>query len=81
MSTIKAIAHLNELTKDVPNDYYLLPDKLGTLYEDDVTRRLEAKEIATKNVNRKAFVQLFHRECDYEKNNLPVLIKAVISMM
>ncbi|MDR2775878.1 MAG: DUF4469 domain-containing protein [Tannerella sp.] len=62
-STIKAIAHLNELTKDVSNDYYLLPDILGTLYEDDIIRRLEAKEIATKNVNGKAFVQLFLREC------------------
>jgi hypothetical protein len=63
MTVIKAIAHLNELTKDVSNDYYLLPDTLGTLREDDIIRRLEAKEIATKNVNGKAFLQLFHREC------------------
>jgi hypothetical protein len=63
MSTIKAIAHLNELTRDVTNDCYLRPDILGTLYEDDIILRLEKKEIATKNVNGKAFVQLFLREC------------------
>jgi hypothetical protein len=63
MTVIKAIAHLNELTKDVANDYYLLPDIPGTLHEDDIIRRLEAKEIATRNVNGKAFVELFLREC------------------
>jgi hypothetical protein len=63
MSTIKTIAHLNELTKDVNNDYYLRPNTLGTLYEDDIIQRLEKKEIATKNVNGKAFIQLFLREC------------------
>ena len=63
MSTVKSIAHLNELTKDVTNDYYLRPNILGTLYEDDIILRLEKKEIATKNVNGKAFVQLFLREC------------------
>jgi hypothetical protein len=63
MSTLKAIAHLNELTKDVTNDYYLRPKILGTLYEDDIIRRLKNKEIATENVNGKAFVQVFHREC------------------
>lgn len=63
MGIIKATAYPNELTKDVANDYYLLPESTGTLYEDDIIRRLEAKEIATKNVNGKAFVELFHREC------------------
>jgi hypothetical protein len=63
MNTIKAIAHLNELTKDVTNDYYLLHGVTGTLYDDDIIQRLEAKEIATKNVNGKAFVQLFLKEC------------------
>jgi hypothetical protein len=63
MSTVKAIAHLNELTKTVANDYYLLPSTQGTLYTDDIIRRMEAKEIATKNVNGKAFVQLFNLEC------------------
>jgi hypothetical protein len=65
MSTVKAIAHLNELTKDVTNDYYLLPlpDTLGILHEDDIIRRPESREIATRNVNGKAFLQLFHREC------------------
>jgi hypothetical protein len=63
MSTIKAIAHLNELTKDETNDYYLRPDILGTLYDDDIIQRLKKKEIATENVNGKAFVQTFHREC------------------
>ncbi|MDR1601984.1 MAG: DUF4469 domain-containing protein [Tannerella sp.] len=63
MSTIKAIAHLNELTKDVTDDYYLRPDILGTLRDDDIILRLKKKEIATENVNGKAFVQTFHREC------------------
>ena len=63
MQIIKATAHLIELTKDVKNDCYLLPNVAGTLYDDDVIRRLEAKEIATKNVNGKAFVKLFHNEC------------------
>ncbi|MDR1601192.1 MAG: DUF4469 domain-containing protein [Tannerella sp.] len=62
-TTIKAIAYLNELTKDEPNDYYLRPDILGTLYDDDIILRLKKKEIATENVNGKAFVQAFHREC------------------
>jgi uncharacterized membrane protein len=63
MGVIKAIAYPNELTRDVNNDYYLLPQSAGTLNHDDIIRRLEAKEIATKNVNGKAFVQLFLREC------------------
>jgi hypothetical protein len=63
MATIKATAYPNELTKDVIDDYYLLPQVQGTLYEDDIIRRLEKKEIATKNVNGKAFVQMFLREC------------------
>jgi hypothetical protein len=63
MGNIKATAYPNELTKDVINDYYLLPQVKGTLYEDDIIRRLEKKEIATKNVNGKAFVQMFLREC------------------
>jgi hypothetical protein len=63
MSTVKAIAYLNELTRDEKNDFYLRPNILGTLYEDDIIQRLEKKEMATKNVNGKAFVQLFHKEC------------------
>jgi hypothetical protein len=47
----------------VNNDYYLRPNILGTLYEDDIIRRLEKKEMATKNVNGKAFVEQFLREC------------------
>ncbi|MDR2928550.1 MAG: hypothetical protein LBV41_10215, partial [Cytophagaceae bacterium] len=34
----KVIAYPNELTKDVSNDYYLLPQSAGTLYEDDIIR-------------------------------------------
>ncbi|MDR2120320.1 MAG: DUF4469 domain-containing protein [Tannerella sp.] len=63
MSTIKAIAHLNELTKDVKNDYYLRPDTLDTLHDEDIILRLKKKEIATENVNGLAFVRQFHREC------------------
>ncbi|MDR1676125.1 MAG: hypothetical protein LBR86_06640, partial [Tannerella sp.] len=63
MSTVKAIAHVNELTKDSTDDYYLRPSILGTLYDDDIVQRLKEKEIATENVNGKAFVKVFHREC------------------
>jgi hypothetical protein len=63
MSTIKATAYVNELTKDVTDDYYLRPNNLDTLRDDDIIRRLKKKEIATENVNGKAFVQTFHREC------------------
>ena len=63
MAAIRATAYPNELTKDVPNDNYLLPLVRGTLYDDDIIVRLEAKDIATKNVNGKAFVNLFLQEC------------------
>ncbi|MDR1454265.1 MAG: DUF4469 domain-containing protein, partial [Tannerella sp.] len=35
----------------------------GTLHVDDVILRMENKQIATKNVNGKAFVEQFHSEC------------------
>jgi hypothetical protein len=57
MTTIKTIAHLNELTREVSNDYYLQPESKGTLTLADIIKRLEAKEIATKNVNGEAFVK------------------------
>lgn len=63
MTTIKAFAHLNELTKDVTNDYYLTPEVRGTLYAPDIIKRLADKEIATKNVNGAAFIDLFLKEC------------------
>lgn len=43
MPTIKAFAHLNELTKDVTNDYYLIPEIRATLYTEDIIKRLSAK--------------------------------------
>lgn len=63
MATIKAFAHLNELTKDVTNDYYLTPEVRGTLYTDDIIKRIANKEIATKNVNGAAFIEIFLKEC------------------
>ncbi|MDR1864016.1 MAG: DUF4469 domain-containing protein [Bacteroidales bacterium] len=62
MSTLTAIAHPNELTKDVKNDYYLVPTVLGTLYHADIIKRLEAKQIATKNVNGDAFAKAYLNE-------------------
>ena len=59
MATINAIAHLNELTKDVKNDYYLTPQVTGTLSVADIIERLRKREIATKNVDGAAFVQTF----------------------
>ncbi|MDR2139186.1 MAG: hypothetical protein LBP50_06530 [Tannerella sp.] len=47
MTVLKTIAHLNKLTEETANDYYLLPEIKGTLHEEDIIHRLEAKEIAT----------------------------------
>lgn len=63
MATINAIAHLNELTKDVKNDYYLTPQVTDTLDVDGIIERLKAREIATLNVNGAAFVRTFLDEC------------------
>ena len=63
MAQINAIAHLNELTKDVTNDYYLTPQVRDTLYTADIIRRIAKREIATKNVDGEAFVNLFIQEC------------------
>jgi hypothetical protein len=60
---MKATAHVNELTKDVPGDYYLIPNRGNTLYIDDIIQRMKKKEIGTVNVNGQAFVDLFLREC------------------
>jgi hypothetical protein len=62
-TTIKGIAHLNELTKDVANDYYVKPELKDTLRADDIIARLARREIATHNVDGKAFVTLFLKEC------------------
>lgn len=63
MATIKAFAHLNELTKDVTNDYYLTPETRGTLYTEDIIKRIADREIATSNVNGTSFVGTFFDEC------------------
>lgn len=63
MTVIKAFAHENLLTKDVTNDHYLTPEVRGTLYTEDIIKRLADKEIATKNVNGLAFITLFLNEC------------------
>jgi hypothetical protein len=62
MATTKATAHVNELTKKVTNDFYLTPNLGDTFYTDDILDRLKKKEIATENVNGKAFVQVFLHE-------------------
>lgn len=63
MATINAIAHLNQLTKEVKNDYYLTPQVKATLSVADIVKRLRDREIATKNVDGAAFVQTFLDEC------------------
>lgn len=63
MAQINAVAHLNELTKDVKNDYSLTAQVTGTFYPDDVIERMKKKEIATKNVDGKAFLGNFFAEC------------------
>jgi hypothetical protein len=57
-TTLHAVAHLNELTKDKTNDYFLLPDVKGTLSLEDIIKRLERREIAISNTNGEAFVNL-----------------------
>ncbi|KAA6301197.1 MAG: hypothetical protein EZS26_002651 [Candidatus Ordinivivax streblomastigis] len=63
MAVLKTIAHLNDLTKDVTNDYFVLPLINGTLYEADINSRLEVKQIATKNVDGLAYLNNFFNEC------------------
>lgn len=63
MATIRAIAHLNELTKEVGNDYYLTAQVTNTLDVEGIIKRLTDREIATKNVDGTAFVKTFLAEC------------------
>ena len=63
MSTINAIAHLNELTREIENDYYLTAQVTATLGVDDIVARIAAREIATKNVDGTAFIKTFLDEC------------------
>lgn len=63
MATINAIAHLNELTKDTTDDYYLTAEVRDTLTPADIVKRLSDREIATKNVDGLAFAQTFLDEC------------------
>lgn len=57
MTQIKAIAHVNNLTKDDSTDYYLIPQILATLGPDGIIERLRKREIATKNVDGKALLR------------------------
>lgn len=73
MATINAIAHLNELTKDVTDDYYLTAEVRESLDVAGIINRLSNREIATKNVDGLAFVQTFLDECataSAEGNNI-----------
>ena len=73
MATINAIAHLNELTKDVTNDYYVTAQVTDTLDVHGVIERLRKREIATQNVDGEAFVNSFLDECSAasaEGNNI-----------
>lgn len=63
MTQIKAIAHVNNLTKEDSTDYYLIPQIIGTLGPDGIIERLRKREIATKNVDGKSFVETFLEEC------------------
>lgn len=63
MGQINVIAHLNELTKDVKNDYYGTPQVVETLTPTDIIGRMKAKEMATKNVDGEAFIKSFMTEC------------------
>jgi 3D (Asp-Asp-Asp) domain-containing protein len=60
---LRGIAILNELTNGVLNDYYIRTVVIGTLYHDDIIARLNAKQIATLNVDGSAFVINYFNEC------------------
>lgn len=73
MATINAVAHPNELTKDVKNDFYLTPQVTTSLTLRDIIERLRKREIVTRNVDGIAFVQTFLDECaasSAEGNNI-----------
>lgn len=59
---LHAVAHVNELTEDKKNDYFLLPDVAGTLSLGDIIKRLERREIAIHNTNGETFVNLVFEE-------------------
>lgn len=63
MRTINAVAHRNELTKEVKNDYYLKPQVTDTLDVKAIIERIRKREVATKNVDGEKFVQTFLEEC------------------
>ena len=63
MTNINAVAHPNVLAAEGANEFYLTADTRGTLTTPDIIRRLEARGIATLNVNGEAFVTLFLEEC------------------
>jgi hypothetical protein len=66
MTVLKAIAHLNELTEETTNDYYLLPDikddkpdEIGVCftYEDEVTVvRVPATHLSPNTPKKLQFV-------------------------
>lgn len=63
MATINAIAHLNQLTTDVTNDYYLTVQSRGSLNPHGVIERMRQHELPTKNVDGEAFLDNFFDEC------------------
>ena len=63
MATINAIAHLNQLTTDVTNDYYLTVQSRGSLNPHGVVERMRQHELPTKNVDGEAFLDNFFDEC------------------
>lgn len=61
--TLKAIAHPNELTKDVSNDFVLQVESRGTLYTADIIERMKKKKMPTENVTGETFIRDFSAEC------------------
>lgn len=62
MNTLKATAYTNSFTDETKAPYYAVINPIGTLSLPDIINRLRAKEIATKNVNGEAFVELVFQE-------------------
>ena len=60
---LNAIAHPNELTKDVSNDFILQVESRGTLYAADIVERMKKKKEPTENVDGLLFISFFFAEC------------------
>ncbi|MDR3245368.1 MAG: DUF4469 domain-containing protein [Prevotellaceae bacterium] len=60
--TVRGTAYINNFTEK-DGDFFVKTVVLGTLYHADIIARLNAKQIATFNVDGSAFVEHYLNEC------------------